>query len=135
MFQFALKLRVRYSDTDQMGFVYYGNYAAYYEVARVEAFRSIGYSYKKLEESGIGMPVLDMTSLYHAPAKYDDLLNITVKITEMPKARIRYLYEIHNEEGILLNTGTTSLAFINLTNRRPVKMPEHLKELIAPYFS
>ena len=68
MFQNEVKLRVRYADTDQMGFVYYGNYAAFYEVARVESFRNLGYSYKDLESSGIGMPVLEMQSLYHAPA-------------------------------------------------------------------
>ena len=134
MFQSEIKLRVRYADTDQMGFVYYGNYAAFYEVARVESFRNIGYSYKDLESSGIAMPVLEMQSLYPAPAKYDDLLKIIIKIPEMPRARIRYEYEIYNEKAQLLNTGETTLAFINVTNGKPIKMPEDLKGLISTYF-
>ena len=134
MFQHEVKLRVRYADTDQMGFVYYGNYAAFYEVARVESFRDLGFSYKNLEISGIGMPVLHMKSSYHAPARYDDLLKIMIKIPEMPRARIRYEYEIYNEEGQLLNTGETTLAFVNMSNDRPMKMPEDLKALISPYF-
>ena len=134
MFQHEVQLRVRYADTDQMGFVYYGNYAAFYEVARVEAFRNLGFSYKNLETNGIGMPVLHMQSYYHAPAKYDDLLKIIVKIPEMPRARIRYEYEIYNEEAQLLNTGETTLVFINMSKGRPVKMPADLKALISTYF-
>ena len=134
MFQHEVKLRVRYADTDQMGFVYYGNYAAFYEVARVESFRNLGFSYKNLESNGIGMPVLNMQSSYHAPARYDDLLKIIIKIPEMPRARIRYEYEIYNEEAQLLNTGETTLAFINMSSGRPVKMPENLKALISTYF-
>ena len=98
MFQHEVKLRVRYADTDQMGFVYYGNYAAFYEVARVESFRNLGFSYKNLESSGVGMPVLHMQSSYHAPARYDDLLKIIIRIPEMPRARIHYEYEIYNED-------------------------------------
>jgi acyl-CoA thioester hydrolase len=134
MFQHEVQLRVRYADTDQMGFVYYGNYAAFYEVARVESFRNLGFSYKNLESNGIGMPVLNMQSSYHAPARYDDLLKIIIKIPEMPRARLRYEYEIYNEEAKLLNTGETTLAFINMSNGRPVKMPEDLKALISTYF-
>ena len=134
MFQHEVKLRVRYADTDQMGFVYYGNYATFYEVARVESFRDLGFSYKNLEISGIGMPVLHMQSSYHAPAKYDDLLKIIIKIPEIPRARIRYEYEIYNSEGNLLNTGETTLAFVNISNGRPIKIPEDLKLLISPYF-
>lgn len=134
MFQQEVKLRVRYADTDQMGFVYYGNYAAFYEVARIESFRNLGFSYKNLESSGVGMPVLHMQSSYHVPARYDDLLKIIISIPEMPRARIRYEYEIYNEEAQLLNTGETTLAFINMSNGRPVKIPENLKALISAYF-
>ena len=133
MFQHEVQLRVRYADTDQMGFVYYGNYAAFYEVARVEAFRNLGFSYKNLETNG--MPVLNMQSSYHAPARYDDLLKIIIKIPEMPRARLRYEYEIYNEEAQLLNTGETTLVFINMSKGRPVKMPADLKALISTYFN
>jgi acyl-CoA thioester hydrolase len=120
MFSHDVQLRVRYADTDQMGYVYYGNYAAYYEVARVEAFRHLGYSYKQLEDSGIMMPVLELNSQFIAPAIYDDLLTIRVSIPEMPKVRITYLYELFNEKGEHLNKGKTVLAFVNMETGRPV---------------
>ncbi|MFY0689765.1 MAG: acyl-CoA thioesterase [Cyclobacteriaceae bacterium] len=134
MFQHEVQVRVRYADTDQMGYVYYGNYARYYEIARVEAFRAIGFSYKRLEDMGIGMPVMDMQTKYHAPAIYDDLLRIVVKIPEQPRARIAYHYEIFNEAEKLLNTGMTTLLFINLETGRPVRMPEELRQLVDPYY-
>jgi acyl-CoA thioester hydrolase len=80
------------------------------------------------------MPVLHMQSSYHAPARYDDLLKIIIRIPEMPRARIHYEYEIYNEEAQLLNTGETTLAFINMSNGRPMKIPENLKALISTYF-
>lgn len=134
MFSHDVQLRVRYADTDQMGYVYYGNYAAYYEVARVESFRQLGYAYKQLEEAGVMMPVLELKTNYIQPAKYDDLLTIKVSIPELPKVKIRYEYEIYNEEGTLLNKGETTLAFINMESGRPVRMPEVMAELLAPYF-
>jgi acyl-CoA thioester hydrolase len=135
MYTHEIQLRVRYSDTDKMGFCYYGNYPKFYEIARVESFRSMGYPYKEMEEGGVGMPVLDMSIKYHAPAKYDDLLTIKLIIPEAPRARVLFRYEIRNEEGILLNTGETTLAFMNMETGRPVKMPQRMKDLMAPYFS
>ena len=134
MYSYDTQLRVRYADTDQMGFVYYGNYATYYEVARVEAFRNLGYVYKKMEESGVMMPVLSMKSQYHYPAKYDDLLTIKVTIPEKPRARIHYHYQIFNEEEKLLNTGETLLVFVNMKTGKPTKMPADLQELLFPFY-
>lgn len=134
MFTHEVKLRVRYAETDQMGYVYYGNYATYYEVARVETFRDLGFSYKAMEDSGIMMPVLEMECKYFQPAKYDDLLTIKVTIPEFPKVRVTYLYEIQNEAGTLLNQGKTVLAFVNMETGRPTRMPEWLNELYRPYF-
>ena len=114
MYQTEVQIRVRYGETDQMGYVYYGNYASYYEVARVESFRQLGLSYKKLEKSGVMMPVLELKTKYLLPAKYDDLLTVKVKIAEMPRLKIRYEYDVYNEEGILLNQGETTLVFINI---------------------
>ena len=135
MYSHDVQIRVRYADTDQMGYVYYGNYAAYYEVARVESFRHLGFAYKKLEEAGVMMPVLEMNSKYILPAMYDDLLTVRVSIPELPKVRIKYLYEVRNEEGSLLNQGETTLAFINMESGRPVRMPEVMAELLKPYFN
>ena len=88
-----MKIRVRYAETDQMGFVYYGNYATYFEVARVEMLRSLGFTYKKLEGEGVILPVLEFTIKYIRPAYYDDLLSIKTTIRELPSARIRFFYE------------------------------------------
>ena len=94
MYQFEHKLRVRYAETDQMGYVYYGNYATYYEVARAESIRSIGLSYKEIEEAGVIMPVLENNSKYIRPARYDDELTIKLRIPEKPGVKIRYEYDI-----------------------------------------
>ena len=134
MYSFETPIRVRYADTDKMGFAYYGNYPKYYEVARVEAFRALKFPYKEMEGSGVGMPVLDLSIKYHRPAKYDDLLTVKVIVSEMPRARIKFLYEVTNESGELINTGETTLAFMHLETGRPVKMPERLKNAIAPFF-
>lgn len=134
MYQHEVQIRVRYADTDQMGYVYYGNYAAYYEVARVESFRSLGYAYKNLEESGVMMPVLELKTKYKLPAKYDDLLTVKVVIPEMPRVKILYQYEIYNEAGEHLNSGETTLAFIQMKSGRPTRIPEVMKNLLSPYF-
>ena len=134
MYTHETKVRVRYAETDKMGFVYYGNYPAYYEVARVEGFRALGFPYKEMEDAGVGMPVLTMSIKYHGPAKYDDLLSLKLIIPEMPRARMTFQYEIRNEEGQLVNTGVTVLAFMNMETGRPVKMPARMAELISPFF-
>ena len=134
MFQHEVNIRVRYAETDQMGYVYYGNYATYFEVGRVESFRAIGFSYKELEAEGIGMPVLEYKTKYLAPAKYDDELTITVKISEMPGVRIRFEYEIRNEAGKTLNIAETTLVFINMKNGRPTRLPEKFESLMRNYF-
>ncbi len=134
MYSHETQIRVRYADTDQMGYVYYANYAAYYEVARVESFRALGYSYKALEEKGVMMPVLDLQSKFHLPAKYDDLLSVKAIIPEMPRARIRFEYEIKNENQDLLNTGETTLVFINMETGRPTRTPQVMIDLFQPFF-
>ena len=134
MYSFETQIRVRYADTDKMGFAYYGNYPKYYEIARVEAFRALKYPYKEMEDGGVGMPVLELAIKYHRPAKYDDLLTVKVIVPEMPRARILFQYEVTNESGELINTGETTLAFMQLQSGRPVKMPEKMKNSIAPYF-
>lgn len=135
MYKHTVQIRVRYSETDQMGYVYYGNYASYFEVARVEALRCLGMSYRQLEDEGIMMPVLEHHSYYHLPAVYDDLLNIEVSIPEMPKARITFNYQIFNEKGSLVHTGETKLAFMRADNKRPCRPPIKMIELLKPCFN
>ncbi|WP_258105395.1 thioesterase family protein [Marinoscillum sp. MHG1-6] len=134
MYHHDTQIRVRYAETDQMGYVYYGNYATYFEVARVEAFRHLGYPYKKMEEEGVGMPVLEYQIKYLQPAKYDDLLTIKLAIPEMPKARIRFTYEVTNQHGALINTGETTLVFMNMETGKATRIPAEVNKLLKTYF-
>lgn len=135
MFSYEVKgIRVRYADTDQMGYVYYGNYARYYEIGRVEALRSIGFHYKAMEDEGVMMPVYENRSRYLQPARYDDELSITVKIRVIPKVRVLFEYEIRNQEGILLNVGETTLVFQRRDNARLCVAPASLLTMLKPYF-
>lgn len=135
MFQTELKLRVRYAETDQMGFVYYGNYATYFEVARVEALRSLGVNYSQLEQDpGILMPVLDLHINYKKPAKYDNQITIKLSVKDKPGIKIKFDYEITGPNGTLLCTGYTHLAFINKTTHRPVMCPEAIGQVLNPHF-
>lgn len=135
MFCHEVKLRVRYAETDQMQYVYYGNYAIYYEVARVECLRALGISYKRLEDDGVMLPVLEQYTKYIAPAHYDDLLTIRVSVKEMPQTRISFEYEIFNEAGRLLNIGKTTLVFVNKHSQKPIRCPKDLAVLFKPHFS
>lgn len=134
MYEFSTSIRVRYAETDQMGFVYYGHYAAYYEVARVEALRSLGLTYRSLEEDGILMPVVENKSKYIRPARYDDLLRITVRIVELPQKRIKFNYEIYNESDALINVGETLLAFVDRESGKACAAPPDIVEVLKPFF-
>ena len=127
-------IRVRYSETDQMGYVYYGNYAMYYEVARVESLRQLGLTYREIEEMGVMMPVLENRSRYLAPARYDDLLRIVTTLREKPGVRIRFEYEIFNSENTLINQGETLLVFINKETNRPCRQPPAMQKILEPFF-
>jgi len=135
MFVSECQIRVRYAETDQMGYVYYGNYAQYFEVARVEALRQVGLTYKMFEDSGIMMPVLHLSCKYRKPARYDDLLTIKTSIKEMPSTRIFFFYEVFNEARVLLHEGETSLICIDMKTSRPVSCPEILASKMLPFFT
>jgi len=134
MFIYNHSLRVRYAETDQMGYVYYGNYSTYYEVARVEALRSLGITYKQVEEAGVIMPVLRNSSLYIKPARYDDLLNIKVIIKAAPGARVIFNYEFFIDDT-LIHTGETTLAFVNKATFKPCKVPDMMAKVLNPFFN
>jgi len=134
MYQFETNIRVRYAETDQMGFVYYGNYATYYEVTRVEALRALGISYKVLEENGVLMPVLENWSKYIRPAKYDDLLTIKLFLKEIPAMRITFEYEVFNEDKKLINLGSTTLVFLERASGKPIQVPGIVQDVLKPYF-
>ncbi len=128
------KIRVRYGETDQMGYMYYGNYAEYFEVGRVEWLRSLGVSYKSLEESGIMLPVLNLNIDYIKPARYDDLLTVVTICKKKPLVKIEFDFEIYNENNELLTTGFTRLVFVNMQKNKPTKAPSKLLDEIYQYF-
>lgn len=134
MYQSETSIRVRYGETDQMAYVYYGNYAMYYEVARVEALRQLGVTYKELEASGIMMPVLENHSKFLGPARYDELLRIVTTIREKPTVKIKFEYEIINEQNKLINQGETLLVFIDIKTGKPVRTPEMMSNVLEPFF-
>ena len=124
VYSFETKLRVRYGETDQMGFVYYGVYAQYYEVGRVELLRSLGISYRELEEKGFALPVVSFEINYKKAAYYDDELTIRTTIKELPSARIEFYYETFNQKKELLNSGKVILVFVETKNKKPCSAPE-----------
>ena len=134
MFIKETKLRVRYAETDRMGYAYYGNYATYFEVARVEALRALGISYKELEDDGVLLPVTEFNIKYKRPAFYDDELTIKVTIQQMPKIRFVFNYETYNSNGELLNTAFTELVFVNKETGRPMLIPNALILLLEKHF-
>lgn len=127
-------VRVRYAETDRMGYVYYGNYTLYYEVGRVEALRQLGTSYKEMEDNGIMLPVYSCNIKYLKPALYDDLLVIKTSIKELPTAKISFDYEIYNQQNELINTANTLLVFINMSTNKPCPAPKLFLEKIKKYF-
>jgi len=129
------KIRVRYGETDQMSYVYYGNYAQYFEVGRVEWLRALGVSYKSLEDSGIMLPVIELTINYIKPAVYDDLLTVTTKLSKKPLVKIEFDFEVHNEKNELLTTGFTRLVFMDMKRNKPIKGPEYLLDQINSQFN
>jgi len=136
MYESITQVRVRYAETDQMNIVYYGNYAQYFEVGRVESIRQLGYTYKDMEASGVIMPVVELNVRYLRPATYDDLLTIKTQIRELPTGhRIDFHQEVFNEQGKMLTSGKVVLYFLELTSRRKTNMPEIMRERLAPYFT
>ncbi|MGZ3899452.1 MAG: acyl-CoA thioesterase [Bacteroidia bacterium] len=135
MIKAETKLRVRYGETDQMGYAYYGVYAQYYEVGRVETMRMLGFSYKEVEERGILLPVVDYSINYKKPAFYDDEITIITYIKEMPRGvKLPFEYECYNANGELLNTGKVTLVYVQKSNNRVSSIPAWLEEAFKPFF-
>ena len=136
MFNSETTIRVRYSETDQMNVVYHGNYAQYFEVARAEAIREMGFTYKEMEEMGIVMPIVELHTKFLRPAKYDDLLTIKTQLRELPTDhRIEFHHEVLNEEGKLLTIGRIVLYFLDAKTMARTVMPKELTKHLTPYFT
>ncbi len=134
MYQFTWKLRVSYADTDKMGYAYYGNYARYFEIARVEALRHIGISYKELEDEGVMLPVLDFSIRYYKPAFYDDEISIQVFMEKLPDTKITFTYQTFDTKGVQLNLATTTLVFVSIETKRPIRIPDKVLAAFKTHF-
>lgn len=135
MYTHEVQIRVRYGETDQMGFIYYGNYALYYEVGRTEALRNLGFTYRGLEEKGIMLPVIKLESTYLRAAHYDDLITVKTRLETLPlQSEITFISELFNEKGKLINRGEVTLTFYDSRAKKKTKMPIALREALVPFF-
>lgn len=135
MYEHITTVRVRYAETDQMDIVYYGNYAQYFEVGRTESIRELGFTYKKMEEMGVRMPVVAMEARFLRPAHYDDLITIKTILKELPvKHEITFHQEVYNEKKKLLTTGKVVLFFIDINTGKRISLPNDLLQKLTPFF-
>ena len=126
-----IEVRVRYAETDQMGVVYHGNYAQYFEMGRVEWLRNLGLTYKEMESRGIMLPVVSLLLNFKKPARYDDLLTVKTIFKKQESVKIEFDYEIYNEQEELLTTGNSILVFVDMKTGRPVAPPEYVTEKLS----
>ena len=136
MFTYETQVRVRYGETDQMGYLYYGNYALYYEVGRAEMIRSLGLSYQKMEKTlGVMMPVMSLQMRFVRPALYDELVTIRTTLRELPSSTITFHHELFNEKKKLLNGGSVKLCFVEMATNKTVGPPPYLLDKLTPFFA
>jgi acyl-CoA thioester hydrolase len=136
MFTSETQIRVRYAETDQMGVVYHSNYFPYFESARAESIRQLGFTYADMEKMGVIMPVIDVHCRYLRPARYDDLLTIKTMLKELPvHHKIEFHHEVLNEQGELLAVGKIILYFMEANGMKRTTMPAELLAKVQPYFS
>lgn len=135
MFEHRTKIRTRYSEVDRMGYVYYGNYATYFEVGRVEAMRKLGIRYSELEKAGIMMPVIRYEIHYKRPAFYDEELTIITRVRTIPRSRILFEYETRNAKNELLNTALTELVFVDSKTMKPHRAPRVIVAAAEKYLA
>jgi len=135
MFTAVTHIRVRYAETDQMGVVYHSNYFPYFESARAESIRELGFTYADMEKMGVIMPVTEVQCRYHRPARYDDLLTIKTTLTEMPvNSKIEFHHEVYNEQKELLAAGKVVLYFMEAGTMKRTTMPQQLAEKVQAFF-
>ena len=130
MKEYEFTVRVRYAETDQMGVVYHGNYAQYFEMGRVEWLRNLGVSYKWMEENGVMLPVVSLEMNYKKPARYDDVLRVKTILKSQNSVKIEFDYEIYNQQNQLLTTGYSMLVFVDMKTGRPIVPPKYVSDKI-----
>ena len=130
MKEYEFTVRVRYAETDQMGVVYHGNYAQYFEMGRVEWLRNLGVSYKWMEENGVMLPVVSLEMNFKKPARYDDILLVKTILKSQHSVKIEFDYEIYNVQNQLLTTGYSMLVFVDMKTGRPILPPKYVSDKI-----
>jgi acyl-CoA thioester hydrolase len=136
MFVAEYDIRVRYADTDQMNVVYHANYATYFEIGRTEAIRTLGITYREMEDMGIEMPVTEIDMRFLRPARYDDLIKVRTSLRHLPdNHRIEFYQEIFNDKGKLITSGKVTLYFLDKATKKRAVMPEALRARLAPFFT
>ncbi|WP_432221989.1 acyl-CoA thioesterase [Flavobacterium sp. TMP13] len=125
-----VEVRVRYSETDQMGVVYHGNYVPYFEIGRVEWLKNQGVSYKEMEQSGIALPIVSMTINYKKSARYDELLTVHTNFKSQTSVKIEFDCAIYNEANELLTTASFLLVFVSLKTGRPIAPPDYILDIV-----
>lgn len=132
--EFTHTMRSRYGETDRMGYVYYGNYLQYFEVARIEMIRACGISYREMEDVGVMLPVIHAEIQYKAPILYDEVFDIKVMMFDLPDVRLQTFYEIRTHNGTELHVlGEVTLVFMNAETRRPMRAPQNFVEGLKNY--
>lgn len=121
-------VKVRYSETDQMGFVHHSNYAQYLEIARLEWLEQLGVSYKWMEENGVMLPVYNLNTTFKKSALFDDRLKIETSLRNIPTVRIMFDYKVYNQKEELLTVASTELIFMNTKTGRPMRCPKYILE-------
>ncbi len=129
------RIRVRYSETDKMGYVYYGQYLTYFEIARAELVRRLGVPYSEMEETfGYLLPVVEAHVEYKAPARYDDMLVVRTYLKRKPGVKIRFDHEVERSDGVLVAVGYTILAFLKAPERKPARPPLYFMQAVDKYW-
>lgn len=127
-------IRVRYAETDKMGVVHHATYPLYYEAGRTELLRDLGLSYREMEDNGFMMPLIDLQCVYKASAYYDEVLTVRTILKHIPGIKVKFEYEIENQQKQLINTGSTTLVIVDATTMRPVRPPKSFLALFEPHF-
>lgn len=133
MVESIIQIRVRYAETDQMGYVHHGIYPQYYEIGRTEQLRERGFSYKKIEDEGVILPLHSLNIVYHQPVKYDELLTLKTILVAKPSVKLLFNYEIYNEANELVNSAESVLIFVNEKTRKPMRPPQFFHDLFPEF--
>lgn len=131
MISHSTSFRIRYGETDQMGVVYHGNYAQFFEMGRIDWLRSLGISYKSMEENNVMLPVISLQCNFKKSAEFDDEITVKTILKKTPAVKIEFDYEITNQNNELLTTGNTVLAFINMQTNKPMRCPDYILEKLS----